>query len=114
MINDAALGRYRPDLRATARSDWAACGIRSRWTPSAAEASSDTPERLSRSRCRLFVYDDAEWRTGRHQRDQPFSSTRSPLAGYVVMVAAGLSLLNVFVLGLGNAERERAALRAIG
>ena len=32
----------------------------------------------------------------------------------VVMAAAGLSLLNVFVLGLVQRKRERAALRAIG
>jgi putative ABC transport system permease protein len=36
------------------------------------------------------------------------------IAGYVVMLAAGLSLLNVFVLGLVQRKRERAALRAIG
>jgi putative ABC transport system permease protein len=36
------------------------------------------------------------------------------IAGYVVMAAAGLSLLNVFVLGLVQRKRERAALRAIG
>jgi len=36
------------------------------------------------------------------------------IAGYVVMVAAGLSLLNVFVLGLVQRKRERAGLRAMG
>ena len=36
------------------------------------------------------------------------------VAGYVVMAAAGLSVLNVFVLGLVQRKRERAALRAIG
>ena len=36
------------------------------------------------------------------------------IAGYVVMAAAGLSVLNVFVLGLVQRKRERAALRAIG
>ena len=35
-------------------------------------------------------------------------------AGYVVMAAAGVSVLNVFVLGLVQRKRERAALRAIG
>ena len=35
-------------------------------------------------------------------------------AAYVVMAAAGLSLLNVFLLGLVQRKRERAALRAIG
>jgi putative ABC transport system permease protein len=36
------------------------------------------------------------------------------IAGYVVMAAAGLSVLNVFVLGLVQRKRERAVLRAIG
>jgi putative ABC transport system permease protein len=36
------------------------------------------------------------------------------IAGYVVMAAAGLSVLNVYVLGLVQRKRERAALRAIG
>jgi putative ABC transport system permease protein len=36
------------------------------------------------------------------------------VAGYVVMAAAGLSVLNVFVLGLVQRRRERAVLRAIG
>jgi putative ABC transport system permease protein len=36
------------------------------------------------------------------------------IAGYLVMAAAGLSVLNVFVLGLVQRKRERAALRAIG
>ncbi|HZN83648.1 MAG TPA: ABC transporter permease, partial [Mycobacterium sp.] len=36
------------------------------------------------------------------------------IAGYIVMAAAGLSVLNVFVLGLVQRKRERAALRAIG
>ena len=36
------------------------------------------------------------------------------IAGYIVMTAAGLSVLNVFVLGLVQRRRERAALRAIG
>ena len=36
------------------------------------------------------------------------------IAAYVVMAAAGVSVLNVFVLGLVQRKRERAALRAIG
>jgi putative ABC transport system permease protein len=36
------------------------------------------------------------------------------IAGYIVMAAAGLSVLNVFVLGLVQRKRERAVLRAIG
>jgi len=61
----------------------------------------------------LSVYDNDEWRSvaaaGITRFLEPFT-----LAGYVVMLAAGVSLLNVFVLGLVQRKRERAALRAIG
>ena len=36
------------------------------------------------------------------------------IAGYMVMAAAGVSVLNVYVLALVQRRRERAALRAIG
>ena len=61
----------------------------------------------------LRVYDNEEWRSvassGIIRFLEPFT-----IAGYVVMAAAGLSVLNVFVLGLVQRKRERAALRAIG
>ena len=61
----------------------------------------------------LWVYDDEEWRTvataGITRFLRPYT-----IAGYVVMAAAGLSVLNVFVLGLVQRWRERAGLRAIG
>ena len=61
----------------------------------------------------LWVYDNEQWRSvatsGITRFLEPFT-----IAGYVVMVAAGLSVLNVFVLGLVQRKRERAALRAIG
>jgi putative ABC transport system permease protein len=61
----------------------------------------------------LRVYDTQQWRseatTGITRFLKPFT-----ISGYVVMAAAGLSLLNVFVLGLVQRKRERAALRAIG
>jgi putative ABC transport system permease protein len=61
----------------------------------------------------LWVYDNERWRSvatsGITRFLEPFT-----LAGYVVMAAAGLSVLNVFVLGLVQRKRERAALRAIG
>ena len=61
----------------------------------------------------LRVYDNEQWRSeatsGMTRFLEPFT-----IAGYVVMAAAGLSVLNVFVLGLLQRRRERAALRAIG
>jgi putative ABC transport system permease protein len=61
----------------------------------------------------LSVYDNEQWRSvatnGITRFLEPFT-----MAGYVVMAAAGLSVLNVFVLGLVQRKRERAVLRAIG
>ena len=61
----------------------------------------------------LSVYDNEQWRavagSGITRFFEPFTIT-----GYVVMAAAGLSVLNVFVLGLVQRKRERAVLRAIG
>jgi putative ABC transport system permease protein len=61
----------------------------------------------------LFSYDNEQWRsvatTGITRFLQPIT-----FAAYVVMAAAGLSVLNVFLLGLVQRKRERAALRAIG
>ena len=59
------------------------------------------------------MYDNQQWRSeatnGITRFLKPFT-----ISGYVVMAAAGLSVLNVFVLGLVQRKRERAALRAIG
>ncbi len=59
------------------------------------------------------MYDNEQWRsvatTGITRFLQPLT-----FAAYVVMAAAGLSVLNVFLLGLVQRKRERAALRAIG
>jgi putative ABC transport system permease protein len=61
----------------------------------------------------LWVYDNEQWKavatSGITRFLEPFT-----IVGYVVMAAAGLSVLNVFVLGLVQRKRERAALRAIG
>jgi putative ABC transport system permease protein len=61
----------------------------------------------------LSVYDEAQWRaaaaTGITRLLKPLA-----FAGYVVMATAGLSLLNVFLLGLVQRLRERAVLRSIG
>ena len=59
------------------------------------------------------MYDNDQWRSeatrGITRFLQPFT-----IAGYVVMAAAGVSVLNVFVLGLVQRTRERAVLRAVG
>jgi len=61
----------------------------------------------------LSVYDNEQWRS---EATNGITRFLEPLtmAGYVVMAAAGLSVLNVFVLALVQRKRERAALRAIG
>jgi putative ABC transport system permease protein len=61
----------------------------------------------------LSVYDNEQWNSvatnGITRCLEPFT-----IAGHVVMAAAGLSVLNVFVLGLVQRKRERAVLWAIG
>lgn len=113
MINDSAVGDIVLVSDAVARSDWAA--VRDQVAvnySSPAEATAHRDDFLGDAPG-LSVYDDERWRTlavsGITRFLEPFT-----VAGYVVMVAAGLSLLNVFVLGLVQRKRERAALRAIG
>jgi putative ABC transport system permease protein len=95
------------------RSDWAA--IRDQVAvdyPSAADATAHRDDFLDLD-AGLSVYDNEHWRSAATQGItrflRPFTN-----AGYVVMAAAGLSVLNVFVLGLVQRKRERAVLRAIG
>ena len=98
---------------ALARSDWAA--VRDQVSvayPSAAEASSHRGDFVALG-AGLSVYDDAQWRTVATTGITRFLSPFT-LSGYVVMVSAGLSVLNVFILGLVQRRRERAALRAVG
>ena len=87
--------------------------IRSRWTIRLPPTRPPTGTISSTSAPDCSVYDNEEWRSvaanGITRFLEPFT-----IAGYVVMAAAGLSLLNVFVLGLVQRKRERAALRAIG
>ena len=59
------------------------------------------------------VYDNEQWRTVATNGITRFLEPLT-IAAYVVMAAAGMSVLNVFVLGLVQRKRERAALRAIG
>jgi putative ABC transport system permease protein len=113
MVNDAAVGDIVLVSERLARSDWAA--VRDQVAvayPSSADATAHRNDFLNLG-AGLWVYDNERWRSvatnGITRFLEPFT-----IAGYVVMAAAGLSLLNVFVLGLVQRKRERAALRAIG
>ena len=113
MINDSAVGDIVLVSRGLARSDWAA--VRDQVAiayRSSDDATAHRKDFLALG-AGLSVYDNEQWRweatTGITRFLQPFT-----IAGYVVMTAAGLSLLNVFVLGLVQRRRERAVLRAIG
>jgi len=113
MVNDAAVGDIVLVSDRLARADWAA--VRDQIAvayPSAAAATAHRGDFVNLG-AGLRVYDTQQWRseatTGITRFLKPFT-----ISGYVVMAAAGLSLLNVFVLGLVQRKRERAALRAIG
>ena len=113
MVNDASVGDIVLVSEGLARTDWAA--VRDQVAvayPSAAEATAHRDDFLKLG-AGLWVYDNEQWRSvaadGITRFLQPLT-----IAGYVVMAAAGLSVLNVYVLGLVQRRRERAALRAIG
>jgi putative ABC transport system permease protein len=113
MINDTAVGDVVLVSDRLAGSDWAA--VRDQIAvdyPSAPDATAHRKDFLDLG-AGLSVYDNEQWRS-----DATAGITRflEPLtiAGYLVMAAAGLSVLNVFVLGLVQRKRERAVLRAIG
>ena len=113
MINDTAVGDIVLVSENLARSDWAA--VRDQVAvaySSSADATAHRGDFLDLG-AGLSVYDNEQWRLdateGITRFLEPFT-----IAGYVVMAAAGLSVLNVFVLGLVQRRRERAVLRAIG
>jgi putative ABC transport system permease protein len=113
MVDDAAVGDIALVSERLARSDWAAVRDQAAVAyPSSADATAHRNDFVNLG-AGLSVYDNEKWRLvateGISRFLEPFT-----LAGYVVMGAAGLSLLNVFVLGLVQRKRERAALRAIG
>ncbi len=113
MINDAAVGDIVLVSEGLARADWAA--VRDQVAvayPSSADATAHRNDFLNLG-AGLFVYDDEQWRSVATNGITRFLAPIT-FAGYVVMAAAGLSVLNVFVLGLVQRKRERAALRAIG
>ncbi|BBX48731.1 FtsX-like permease family protein [Mycobacterium cookii] len=113
MVNDAAVGDIVLASDRLARADWAA--VRDQIAvayPSAAAATAHRGDFVNLG-TGLRVYDNQQWRSeatnGITRFLKPFT-----ISGYVVMAAAGLSVLNVFVLGLVQRKRERAVLRAIG
>mgnify|MGYP001576538825 CR=1 FL=1 len=113
MVNDTAVGDIVLVSDRLARSDWAA--VRDQVAvdySSAAEASAGRQKFLDLG-AGLSVYDNDQWASvagaGITRFLKPFT-----IAGYIEMAAAGLSVLNVFVLGLVQRKRERAVLRAVG
>ncbi|MCW2520492.1 MAG: ABC-type transport system, involved in lipoprotein release, permease component, partial [Mycobacterium sp.] len=113
MINDTAVGDIVLVSEGLARADWAA--VRDEVAvdySSPAEATAHRDDFLNLG-AGLSVYDNQQWRveatSGITRFLKPFT-----IAGYVVMAGAGISVLNVFVLGLVQRKRERAVLRAIG
>jgi putative ABC transport system permease protein len=113
VVNDAAVGDVVLVTDSLARSDWAAvCDQVAVAFPSADDASAHRDD-FAGLGAGLVVYDNQRWRSAATQAITRFMRPLTN-AGYVVMVAAGVSVLNVFVLGLVQRKRERAALRAIG
>lgn len=113
MISDTAVGDIVLVSEGLARTDWAA--VRNQVAvayPSSADATAHRDDFLNLG-AGLFVYDDEQWRSVATEGITRFLAPVT-FAGYVVMAAAGLSVLNVFLLGLVQRKRERAALRAIG
>jgi len=113
MIDDTAVGDIVLVSERLARNDWAA--VRDQVAvdfPSPADATAHRDDFLNLG-AGLTVYDNEQWRLeatrGITRFLEPFT-----IAGYVVMAAAGVSVLNVLVLALVQRKRERAALRAIG
>jgi putative ABC transport system permease protein len=113
MVNDAAVGDIVLVSDKLARSDWAATRAQVVVDyPSSAEATARRGDFVNLG-AGLSVYDNKHWRS---EASAGIGRFLEPItfAGYVVMLAAGLSVLNVFLLGLVQRKRERAALRAIG
>lgn len=113
VVNDAAVGDIVLVKESLSRSDWSAtCDQVAVAFPSADDASAHRDDFVGLG-AGLVVYDNDQWRSAATQGItrflRPFTN-----AGYVVMAAAGVSVLNVFVLGLIQRKRERAVLRAIG
>ncbi|AFM19239.1 ABC-type transport system, involved in lipoprotein release, permease component [Mycolicibacterium chubuense NBB4] len=113
MVNDAAVGDIVLASEGLARTDWAAVRDQIAVAYPSADAATAHRDDFVDLGAGLRVYDNQQWRSeaaaGITRFLEPFT-----ISGYVVMAAAGLSVLNVFVLALVQRRRERAALRAIG
>ena len=113
MINDAAVGDIVLVSEGLARSDWAAVRDQVAVGYASSADASDHLDDFHDLGAGLSVYDNGQWRSlatiGITRFLEPLT-----FAAYIVMAAAGLSVLNVFLLGLVQRKRERAALRAIG
>ncbi|KUI15761.1 ABC transporter permease [Mycolicibacterium acapulense] len=113
MIEDTAVGDIILTSEKLASTDWAAVRDQAAVSyPSPADATAHRQDFLDLE-AGLAVYDNQLWRSvaagGINRFLEPFT-----VSGYVVMAMAGLSVMNVFILGLVQRKRERAALRAIG
>ncbi|MEV6275145.1 ABC transporter permease [Nocardia sp. NPDC051832] len=113
VVNDSTLGDIVLVSEALAVQDWHA--IRDQVVvryASPEEATAHRAEFLALE-AGLSVYDNQEWARAAAAAItrffEPFTVT-----GFVVMITAGISVLNIFVLGLIQRRRERAVLRAIG
>ncbi|OBF21703.1 ABC transporter permease [Mycobacterium sp. ACS4331] len=113
MIDDSALGDIVLVSQSRARSDWAAVRDQMAVRYGSADDASSHRDDFVELGAGLSVYDDQQWRSvashGITRFLEPFT-----ISGYVVMAAAGVGVLNVFILGLVQRRRERAVLRAVG
>lgn len=113
MINDTAVGDIVLASEGLARSQWAAVRDQVAVAYSSPEDATAHRGDFLDLGAGLSVYDNEQWRLAATEGITRFLEPFT-IAGYIVMIAAGLSVLNVFVLGLVQRRRERAALRAIG
>lgn len=113
LANDAAVGDIVLVSDALARAQWAAGRDQIAVNyPTSAAATAHRDDFLGLD-AGLWVYDSDHWRVAATTGIRRFLNGFT-IAGFLVMAAAGLSLLNVFVLGLLQRRRERAVLRAMG
>ena len=113
MVDDTAVGDIVLTSEKLARTDWAAVRDQAAVNYSSpADATAHRQDFLNLE-AGLAVYDNEQWHSVATQGITRFLEPFT-ISGYIVMALAGLSVLNVFVLGLVQRKRERAALRAIG
>ena len=113
-VDDSTIGDWVVVSEDAAAEHWAATREQVAFLPEGdGDAAGAAAARLSAVVGTARVYDGAAWRRavrpgwGRFFR--PFTIT-----GYLLMLAAGLAVANLLLLGLVQRRRERAGLRAIG